>query len=180
MQKTYPNERITGTRISLRSHTEHTAPAMFACIDADRQRLGNFMVWVDTTRSVQNSENYIRATMLDWQEYNIFDYGIYLGEEFIGTVGCHHISWQHESAEIGYWISGAHEGKGLVSEAVGLLEEELFRLGFYRLEIRCDSNNSRSAALPKRRGYQLEGILRRDCIEFGKRRDTMLWAKLRE
>ncbi|MGZ3695531.1 MAG: GNAT family N-acetyltransferase [Bdellovibrionota bacterium] len=182
MQKNYPKEFLEGERIFLRRHEIATAPVMFACVNADRDRLKKFLPWVEGTKTVRDSEEYIRATQVDWQEQNVFDFGIYRKSDrvFLGSIGSHNLVWLHERCEIGYWISGSEEGKGLVSEAVGLLEQEMFRIGFHRIEIRCDALNIRSAAVPKRSGYELEGTLKEHTIEFGRRRDTAVWAKLRQ
>lgn len=181
MQKNFPHERLEGERIYLHKHELSTAPEMFACIDSDRERLGRFLPWVDETRSLKNSENYVRGAILEWNEQTLFDFGIYRKgtNDYIGNIGAHKLDWQNERAEIGYWIVGAFEGEGFITEAVKLLAQELFRLGFFRIEIRCDARNEKSAGVPKRCGFQLEGVLRSDVIAMGARRDTMVWAKLR-
>ncbi|MGE3260582.1 MAG: GNAT family N-acetyltransferase [Bacteriovoracia bacterium] len=181
MQKSYPKEFIDGERIFLRKHELATAPVMFACIDEDRDRLKEFLPWVAFTKTVRDSEEYIRGTHVDWQDQLIFDFGIFRKPDrvYIGNIGVHAISWEHECAEIGYWINGANEGKGFISEAVRMVEQELFRLGFHRIEIRCNANNIRSAAVPSRGGYKLEGTLQEHRIEFDRRRDTAIWAKLK-
>jgi RimJ/RimL family protein N-acetyltransferase len=129
--------------------------------------------------SVAEEEEYVRFSHVEWEEYRVFDFGIFFEGRFVGSCGSHHMSWEDECCEVGYWIAGAYEGRGLISEAVGLLEAELLRLGFFRIEIRCDPKNLRSAAVPKRCGYELEAILKSHKIEQGERRDTMIWSKLR-
>lgn len=47
-----------------------------------------------------------------------------------------------------------------------------------RVEIRCDPENARSAAIPERLGYTLDGVLRHNRIERGTPRDTMVWSML--
>lgn len=181
MQKNYPKEFIEGEWIFLRRHELATAPAMFACIEEDRKRLGAFLPWVEGTKSVKDSEEYIRCAHVEWQEQKLFDFGLFRKTDraYLGNIGVHAIAWEHERAEIGYWITGQAEGQGFISEAVGLLEQELFRLGFHRIEIRCDPLNQRSSAVPKRLGYGLEGVLKEHAIVNGRRRDIEVWAKLR-
>jgi RimJ/RimL family protein N-acetyltransferase len=49
-----------------------------------------------------------------------------------------------------------------------------------RIEIRCDRNNVRSAAVAERAGFTLEGILRNETTGLdGQLRDTMVFAKIR-
>jgi len=180
MEKTAPNELLTGPRILLRRYELGDAANLFATIEADRARLRTFLPWVDLIQHVSDEEAYIRSSVLQWMEHKIFDYGIFSPDtgEYLGAIGAHTISWPDARVELGYWLSSRAEGKGLITEAVGLLEKELFRLGFHRIEIRCNDVNARSFAVPKRCGYQHEGTLREDVLEHGVRRNTMVWGKL--
>lgn len=62
-----------------------------------------------------------------------------------------------DRAEIGYWLAADATGQGYATEATRALlaaasEEPAFRLA----EIRCDSRNERSAAVPRRLGFHLD------------------------
>jgi RimJ/RimL family protein N-acetyltransferase len=113
-----------------------------------------------------------------------FSMGIFAREtgSFLGGAGLHIQSWDIPAFEIGYWIRKSAEGHGYVSEAARLLTTFAFEgLGAQRLVIRCDARNTRSAAIPRRLGYVLEGTHRRaDLDPEGQPRDTMVFAMLRE
>ncbi|MCM2280401.1 MAG: GNAT family N-acetyltransferase [Bdellovibrionaceae bacterium] len=181
MQKTYLSEALRGSRITLRKHEPHLAPTMFASIEQDRERLRQYLPWVDLTRTVEDESNYIAMTLEAWSHYKIYDYGIFRNTDdmYLGNCGVHTISWLNDKCEIGYWLLGPFEGQGFMSEAVRILEQELFRLGFNRIEIRCNSTNIRSASVPRRNGYRLDSIVRRDA-DFAECRDTLVFAKIRE
>ncbi|MGZ3649689.1 MAG: GNAT family N-acetyltransferase [Bdellovibrionota bacterium] len=179
MLKHYPHEILRGERIELRKHELALAKEMFRLVDSDRVRLARFLPWVAGMHSIADEEEYVRFAHVQWDDYKLFDYGIFFEGRFVGNCGAHTVAWEHERAEIGYWLAGAFEGRGLMTEAVGLLEAELFRIGFHRLEIHCDPHNVRSAAVPQRRGYALEATLKDHKVEEGRRRDTLIWAKLR-
>ena len=181
MNKTFLPEQIDGLRITLKRHHQNLATEMFSCIDQDRQRLRKFLPWVDSTQSFKDSLGYIKLTEQWWSEGSMFDFGIYdkSSSAYMGNFGVHNIAWEHNRCELGYWISKKFEGHGYVSEAAACLERILFDLGFNRIEIRCSSNNSKSANLPNKNGYQLEGVLKQDCIEHGEYRDTLVFAKLK-
>jgi ribosomal-protein-serine acetyltransferase len=154
---------------------------MFRYVDQDRERLREFLPWVDQTKTVEDEAGFIRMTHEKWETGELFDFGIFRKSDgtYLGNVGVHSISWQHHRCELGYWILGNFEGQGYMSEAVRALEAELFGLGFNRIEIHCSSSNLKSAAVPKRCGYQLEGVHRQDTIELGEYRDTFVFAKLK-
>ncbi len=180
-----PSETLRSKRENLVRLRMDFAPVIFAAVDADRERLGRFLPWVARTRTLEDEIFYIRAATEQWERGEYFDYAIFLRAdgsdtgEYLGNVGVHSIAWEHERCEIGYWVKGSREGQGLIAEAVSEVESEVFRLGFNRIEICCSSENSRSARVPERLGYRLEGIMRQDSIENGRYRDTLVHAKLR-
>jgi RimJ/RimL family protein N-acetyltransferase len=62
-----------------------------------------------------------------------------------------------DRVEIGYWLDAAATGHGFATEAaVALLAVADAIPGLSRVEIRCDVNNSASAAIPQRLGFSAE------------------------
>lgn len=180
MQKIHLAETITTSQLHLCKHRHDLAEAMFARVDQDRNRLRRFLPWVDSTKTIDDEKNYIAMTLQKWDLCELFDYGMYLKDSglYIGNIGVHSIAWQHYRCEIGYWITGDFEGKGLISEAVQGLVGACFAHGFKRVEIRCAPGNQRSAAVPLRCGFQYEGHLRQNVCESGVMRDTLVFARL--
>jgi RimJ/RimL family protein N-acetyltransferase len=181
MKATPLPEQIAAERITLKKHSLEIAEQMFGYVDQDRERLRVFLPWVDSTRSVEDERGYIKMTHDKWASNELFDFGIFRNSDslYLGNCGIHSIAWPHNRCEIGYWILGAFEGQGFISEAVRALEKTLFEIGFNRVEIHCSSSNARSASVPRSNGYQLEGTLRQDAIENGTYRDTFVFAKLK-
>lgn len=101
--------------------------------------------------------------------------------KFVGGTGLHRINWSVPRFEIGYWVRSSLEGHGYVTEAViGLTQFAFQALQAERIEIRCDSRNERSAAVARRAGYTLEGVLRHnDWANDGILCDLMVFARLR-
>ncbi len=66
-----------------------------------------------------------------------------------------------------------------MSDAVKILEAYLFKVGFNRVEIRCSDLNERSAGVPERLDYHLDGVLRKDSFEMGAFRNTKIHSKLK-
>ncbi len=171
---------LKNNQVILKSHTKSIALTMFTYIDKDRERLNEFLPWVKHTKSVADSESYIEFCAQNWIQKKRFDYGIYKSStnEYVGNIGVHTVEWDNNSCELGYWILGEHEGSGLISESIKLLEAYLFKCGFNRIQIKCSDLNSKSSAVPKRCGYHFEGTLRQDCIENGAYRNTQVYSKL--
>lgn len=181
MEKTTPPEQIFTERLVLKKHSPELAEIMFAYVDRDRERLGQFLPWVVHTRTVFDEINYIAMTQRLWENHDMFDYGLFRQQDnrYLGNLGVHNLAWAHARCELGYWILGEFEGQGYITEAVAALEASLLGLGFNRIEIRCSDLNRRSGGVPERLGYRLEGILRQQSFEMGAFRDTRVYARLR-
>lgn len=180
MEKFSFKDTIGSARILLRKHRVSDAPEIFTAIDNDRARLTGSLPWPPAIKTVQDEVNYIEYTHKTWEQHRFFDYSLLYkpAGTFIGSAGVLNINWQSAAAELGYWIVGGHEGKGLVSEAVGALSGYLFDAGFFRLEVRCTEGNLRSCRVAERLGFAREGVLRGNIIENGKRRNTIIYSKL--
>jgi RimJ/RimL family protein N-acetyltransferase len=173
-------EMLLGDGVVLRRHSLDDAAKMFECVNADRERLGRYLPWVKHTLSTQDEIDYIRMTHQKWAACSEFDFSMHDDEgRYVGNIGVHSISWESERCEIGYWLAGPFEGRGLMSAAVRALEDALFELGFNRVEIRCEPSNRRSAAVPIRNGYTSEGTLRQYSKDGETYRDSMVFSKLR-
>ena len=188
MKAMYLPEVFHSERLSLKKHSLALAEKMFACVEQDRGRLRQFLSWVDETKTVEDERNYIRFMEEQWQLSRHFDYGIYLSEDrsknpsprerYLGNIGVFNLAWAQARCEIGYWILGQYEGHGYMTEAVKLLETHLFERGFHRIEIRCSERNQRSAGIPKRLGYSLEGRLTDYLFEMNAYHNLDIYAKI--
>ena len=100
----------------------------------------------------------------------------------IGGCGLHRIDWNVPKFEIGYWVRTSYARQGYITEVAASLTDFAFdTLGAKRVEIRCDSLNVRSAAIPKRLGFDHEATLRHHDRNHltNKLRDTLVFAKVR-
>jgi ribosomal-protein-serine acetyltransferase len=178
LEKRHLPERIDSSRLYLQKHDLAIAETMFQYVDQDRARLAKFMPWVQYTNSVLDEVGYILTTHEKWDAHELYDYSIInkTADVFMGNIGVHRFSWEHQRCEIGYWILGKFEGYGFVSESVEALSKTLFENGFNRIEIRCSSHNLKSAEVPKRLGFRFEGRLEEEQLENGKFRDTLIYA----
>jgi ribosomal-protein-serine acetyltransferase len=99
----------------------------------------------------------------------------------VGSSGLHRINWNVPRVEIGYWVRTKYTGKGYITEAVnGITAFAMLELGAKRVEIRCDSENVRSAAVARRCGFEHEATLRHDDRHHltGALRDTLIFVRL--
>jgi len=84
------------------------------------------------------------------------------------------------SAMLGYAIDHAHEGRGLMREALEAVLADAFgpRLALHRLQANARVENTRSLALLERLGFVREGLAREYLFIDGAWRDHVLTARL--
>jgi [ribosomal protein S5]-alanine N-acetyltransferase len=82
------------------------------------------------------------------------------------------------SAMLGYAIDAAHEGQGLMREALQAALDEVFsaRIGLHRVQANVRPENERSLALLTRLGFEREGLAREYLFIDGGWRDHVLTA----
>jgi ribosomal-protein-alanine N-acetyltransferase len=84
-----------------------------------------------------------------------------------------------QACAMGYSIDAAHEGKGLMREVVGaVVDHALGPMGLNRVMANHLPENTRSAALLARLGFEREGFARRYLKIAGAWRDHVLNSKL--
>jgi [ribosomal protein S5]-alanine N-acetyltransferase len=89
-------------------------------------------------------------------------------------------NWEHGLAEVGYALSTGYQARGLMTEALGLLLEDLYtNTNLERVEARCATENAASRRVLEKNGFQLEGRLRGYFKLRGRRIDNYLFALLR-
>ena len=97
----------------------------------------------------------------------------------IGTVGLHAYDTANRKIEVGYDLSRAHWGRGLMHEAlVAVLDHAFEGLGVHRVEAFVHVANHRSSRLLERLGFVREGTIRAQYWRNGAWHDHHLYSRL--
>jgi len=171
--------RMIDDHLALKLMTERDAEEAYALIEKDRERLGEFLPWVDMIHSVEDERESLASFPFGPNEQvNCF---ITLDGQIVGCVGLPVIVRSALWAEIGYWIGSQWEGKGYVTAGVREVEKLCFiDLGLERVQITNDVTNVRSRAIPERLGYTFEGILRHHLVSgHGRIADRSVYSILK-
>ncbi|MCA1062579.1 GNAT family N-acetyltransferase [Rossellomorea sp. AcN35-11] len=174
---------IETERLRLRMPQPGDGAKVNAAIKASLPELQPWLGFARSNPSVDDTETNTREAHAKFLTRESLRYLVFLKEtnEFVGSTGFHNIDWTIPKFEIGYWIDSRMSGKGYMVEAVGKLTEfALTELKGKRVEIRCESTNNKSKAIPERLGYELEGILRNEDLSVDGERltDTCVYGKI--
>jgi RimJ/RimL family protein N-acetyltransferase len=156
--------------------------------EALRESWADLQQWMNWAQGepppVEHSEELQVRSRQEYLERTAFHFSLFLKEtgQFVGKPSLLRLDWSVPRGEIGYWIRSSLTGRGLMTEAASAISTFAFEtLGFVRVEIRCDPENVRSAAIAERLGYVCEGRLRCDSRNpAGELRDTLIYARIRE
>jgi len=140
---------------------QHHKEELFLLIDANRDYLRKWLLWVDKRKAAEDFEVIIPMWIKNYADNNGFDAGIRYRGKLVGMVGLHYIDWKNSSTSIGYFLAEDAQGLGIITRTVSSLLHYLFdTLKINRVEIQCAVNNQRSRAIAERLGFIKEGVKR--------------------
>jgi ribosomal-protein-serine acetyltransferase len=174
-----PHE-LNGDRLLLRSPRAGDGAITSATVRESLSELKSWMPWATDDYNEQSGEEWCRKAAADFLSRRQFQFLIFSRESgrHIGNIGAFKFNWEVPSCEVGYWLHTGHTNQGYMTEAVGVLLAMLrSRVHVRRVEIRSDAENLRSRRVAELAGFQLEGILRNECLAVGGRlRNTCIFS----
>jgi len=180
----YVPEQFESERLILRCpRPEEDAVIVNQAVEASFEELRLWMPWADTMTTLDEQLEILQNARARYQNREDFRLLLFSKEtgELVGSSGIHRFDWQIRKFEIGYWAVTPHSGNGYITEAVERITKfciEQFEAN--RIEIRCDALNHKSAAIPNRLGFTLEGRLRSASLDVnGELCDDLIFAKVR-
>ena len=98
-------------------------------------------------------------------------------EEAVGVASYLRIDPRNGSIEVGHLgYSLLLQRTPAATEAMYLMMERVFRLGYRRYEWKCHALNAPSRAAAQRLGYSFEGVFRQAAVVKGRNRDTAWYS----
>jgi ribosomal-protein-serine acetyltransferase len=144
-------------KLLLRQIEMADAEPVFETINSQRQYLRKWLPFVDLTKQLDDTRNFIRGIYNDQELVFVIQYE----GEFAGLIGFRGTDRANRKTEIGYWLSEPFQHKGIATESVKRLVKFAFeKLQLNRVEINCAVGNLPSKKIPQRLGFQFEGIER--------------------
>lgn len=152
----FTHELGGGFRLALR--TLDTVEEMHALTLANLERLRQWEPWALYHQTLEGTAAFTRAQLEDFVAGSVLPTVIMSGDALIGSVSLRTNS-STQTAELGYWIDAATEGRGVVTRACSALLAEVPSRGIRRVEIRTAVENARSSRVAERLGFTREGVL---------------------
>ncbi|QSQ21348.1 GNAT family N-acetyltransferase [Pyxidicoccus parkwayensis] len=172
-----PRILIQGPRVFLRAPRAKDREAFLSATRASR---AFHRPWVAPPTASEGFEAY-----LERNEREDFEALLACERESGHIIGCFNLSQifrgGFQNAYLGYWAVHGFQGRGLMTEALGLVLAYAFRkLKLHRVEANIQPDNVASKALAERAGFRLEGFSPRYLKVAGRWRDHERWAITRE
>ncbi|OIU71982.1 GNAT family N-acetyltransferase [Rossellomorea aquimaris] len=137
------------------------AEEMFQLVDTGRNHLKEWLGWLDYTKKVEDSKNFIQGCMRSYADNKSMNTVILYKGKMVGTAGYNSIDWASRTAYIGYWLHKDYQGNGIMTRVARALTDYAF--DYHRLnkvDIRAAAENKKSRRIPERLGFTEEGTIR--------------------
>jgi ribosomal-protein-serine acetyltransferase len=169
-----------GDGARLRSLGADDTPAMFAALELGRAEFDRWLRWTPSLQTAEDVRAFLSGFAAREARGDGFHLGIFQDGELAGGVICWEIHARDRTADVGYWLATARQGRGLATRATAAAVEHLFgALDVHRVEFWCAEANLRSRALAERLGFTLESVRRGTLKDGGGTfRDHVVWARL--
>lgn len=138
------------------------AEDIYSLVDQDRNYLREWLPWVDSTKSSNDTKVFIQSSLDIFARNDGFQAAIFYKGKIAGCIGLHGIDWNNKKTSIGYWLSSEHQGNGVMTKSCKAIIDYIFGdLQLNRVEIRAAVENRKSRSVPERLGFKEEGIIRK-------------------
>jgi ribosomal-protein-serine acetyltransferase len=149
-------------------------------VAANQERLARWEPWAAAPQARSETRSFLEASARNWLDGSELPVAIAVREDgqwHVAGAASLRINGYARSGEIGYWIGGGYESRGLVTRAVAALLDQAFGpLGIDRVTLHTDPANERSRAVATRLGFVEEARLRQATAFAGERRDEVVYG----
>jgi len=165
--------------IHLRPLRLEDAEPIYLTVEAQRERLEEWLPWPSAIHSAASEASFIR-TSLGWMATGDgIACAIIADGHIAGGIGLNLIDHENENTHLGYWLAEEFVGRGIMTRATSALTTFAFDdLRLHRVVIRAATGNTRSRAIPMRLGFTHEGTEREVQLLNGRFVDLEVYSML--
>ncbi|CDQ20494.1 ribosomal-protein-serine acetyltransferase [Halobacillus karajensis] len=167
--------------LSLKMIDHQDAEELFDLSDRSRDHIRTWLPWINFTKEVEDTRNYIKMCLRRFAENDGLTVCILYHGKIAGVVDFHEMDKKNNVTSIGYWMGDEYKGRGLLTRACRVLCHYAFEeLGMNRIEIRAASKNIKSRGVPERLGFKQEGVIRQAALLYDEYTDHVVYGILKE
>lgn len=138
------------------------AKKYFEMVSRERDDLSQWMGWAKKADSDNFFLNFIKQSLHDYADGKSLTCAMLYHGKVVGNISFNHMDHHLKKVEIGYWLSRAHRGQGIVTKSAAKLIAIAFgEYGMEKVQIAAAVENLASRSVCERLGFRLEGIITR-------------------
>lgn len=142
--------------LSLKHIAIEDAGELFHLVEQNRAYLKQWLPWLDYNTSPADSEKFIKNSLASHLTSGLLTMGIYFEDKFCGMISHHKLDTKTKILSIGYWISQAYQGKGIVTKSCqAMIQYGFDHLGAEIVEIAAATENMASRNVAEKLGATL-------------------------
>ncbi len=150
-------------------------------VTEQREYLSEWLAWPPHGKSEEFFLTFVRKSLLEYAEGKSMVCSMIYKDELVGNISFNSIDHNLKVAEIGYWLSEKHQGKGIITRSVSKLIDIAFSdLAMEKVQISAGEGNAPSRAVCERLGMKLEGIITKKENLNGRVIDHAIYGLLKD
>lgn len=173
-------ERIPVTAsLSLRAVDERYVTELHQLVMKNQRWLQQSLSWPADVSHEDETRRHVQGNVMLHQRGYAKMFLIFMKDELVGVLSFNAIEPANKAGYIGYWLDKAHQGQGILSQALQAFMRYYVERGeIRRFVIKCRVANHNSNRVAQRNGFTLEGCLREAEMLNGRFDDVNLYARL--
>lgn len=165
--------------LEMRFPDEESLEESYNAVMANYDYLIRWTRWLHEKYSLDDAREFYERNLREFNDGSAIHLRTFYNGKVIGETGFHGIDRASRSAEIGYWVSEDHAGRGIATRCTKKLLGHAFgEMGFNRIVIKCAIENTRSQRIPERLGFTREGIERESDWLHDRFADQVVYSML--
>jgi len=145
-------------QISLSPLKGSDAPAILEQVNASREHLSQYLYWVEGVTCIASAQKYITDRVHSGLPGALW-FKIYFNNQVSGVFAVKSVCPDAGIVELGYWLTTAAHGHGIISQIIARLPKVLADTGAKTVEFRCLEQNTASIKIALKSGARLVGSI---------------------
>jgi len=139
---------------------ESFAPHYVELLSTQKEYLSQWLAWPAFCQAEQDFRLFAQRMLHEYADGKSMTCAIVYHDKIVGNCSFNTINHDTKCAEVGYWLSNKHQGKGIVTRVVTKLIDIAFNdLMLEKVQLSAAKDNLASRAVAERCGMILEGIV---------------------